>query len=134
MPNRAGSGVGLVKLADISNNGKERQLRDVVGRLIKHGKAANGERRSERRQPLFAPIHVRMTEGNEHWFSAFSTDVSRIGIGMLHAFPVAPGPAIVTMRLQPAEAVRVRVNIIWCRACGESWYISGAKFVDVADF
>lgn len=122
-----------MELAEISNNVNKRQLQDAIERLIRHGKEANGERRSERRYPVFAPIHVRMTAGDEQGFAAFSTDVSKVGIGMLHAFPVEPGPAVVTLRLHPAEVVRLRVDIIWCRACGESWHISGTKFVDVAD-
>ena len=74
------------------------RLPSAIRSLIHEAKRAHGERRRRRRYPYFSPVHVRMCDGEERSFSAFSIDVSRDGIGLLHSFPIAPGPAIVTFR------------------------------------
>ena len=110
-----------------------RKLPSAVRRLIQDAKRTHGERRLRRRYPYFSPVHVRLCEQGEQSFSAFSIDIARDGVGLLHSFPVSPGPAIVTMRPRARDAIRIRVEIIWCNNCGEGWYTSGAEFVELVD-
>jgi hypothetical protein len=46
--------------------------------------------------------------------------------------PVIPGEFTLTISSPTGAAVNVRTEIIWCRPCGEGWYLSGGRFLEMA--
>jgi hypothetical protein len=87
------------------------------------------DRRSEVRYPFFRPLSIRM---DGQCYSVFSREISTSGIGLLHNFELSPGEIEISIPSQRGWMVRVRVRIVWCRACGAGWYISGGDFVGMA--
>ncbi len=46
--------------------------------------------------------------------------------------PLERGEVVVTIRGEEGqEPVALRTQIMWCKDCGEGWYISGGRFIDV---
>jgi hypothetical protein len=86
------------------------------------------DRRTEVRFPFFRPVTLGV-DGRRH--SAFCREISAIGIGLLHDVELAPAEIEVTLKSKRGHSVRMRTRVLWCRPCGEGWYISGGRFVDV---
>jgi hypothetical protein len=42
-----------------------------------------------------------------------------------------PGEVMLTIPSKSCGQARIRACIMWCRPCGEGWYLSGARFLDV---
>lgn len=86
------------------------------------------DRRSDVRYPFFRPVSIQWG-GRRH--AAFSREISAGGIGLLHNFKLTPCDLEITIPTKRGHSVRMRTRILWCRACGEGWCISGGKFLDV---
>jgi hypothetical protein len=84
------------------------------------------DRRSEVRFPLFRPVSLRPGDG--HVYTAFSREISASGVGLIHNFPLEQCETELTIASEQGYSVKVRAKIVWCRACGEGWYVSGAQF------
>ena len=84
------------------------------------------DRRAEARHPFFFPVSISMESSQ---YSAFARDISATGIGLLHAMPLSPGNATVTIP-HDDDHLSIRSEIMWCRPVGEGWYVSGARFID----
>src|SRR4051812_45857397 len=82
-------------------------------------------RRSEARYPFFRPASIQV---DEQQYSAFTREISASGIGLLHNFKLKPGEFQISILSEQEYRVRVEVEILWCRACGEGWHISGGRF------
>jgi hypothetical protein len=108
--------------------GIQSQLQAMVRRLLDEAKDAGSERRTERRVPFFSPISI--TEGPVQ-FSCFSRDISPSGISLLHYTAMELGKVVLTIPSKRYGLIRIRTNILWCRPCGEGWYLSGAHFLEV---
>jgi hypothetical protein len=93
--------------------------------------AARGgsDRRVDPRHAFFTAVTLRPAENSTTLLSAFSREISCVGIGLLHVMPLAAGTQYQIDIL--IEEVRVRKNgrVMWCRPVGEGWYLSGCKFV-----
>lgn len=87
------------------------------------------DRRSEVRCPFFRPVSVHA--GGNH-YSAFSREISALGIGLLHNFELKLGEVEVAIPSKRGHTVRLRTRLMWCRPCGEGWYISGGVFLAIA--
>ncbi|MBI3837730.1 MAG: PilZ domain-containing protein [Planctomycetia bacterium] len=86
------------------------------------------DRRSEVRYPFFRPLSIRV---DGKCYSAFSREICTSGIGLLHNFEPRLGEVEISIPSQRGWLVRVRTRIVWCRPCGEGWYISGGDFIGV---
>jgi hypothetical protein len=86
------------------------------------------DRRAEIRYPFFRAVGLQV-DGQR--VSAFSREISPSGIGLLHNMELPPTEVEVTVPSRRGHSVRMRVRIVWCRPCGEGWYISGGRLVDV---
>lgn len=86
------------------------------------------DRRCEVRHPFFRPVSLAVGPTRH---SAFSREISTGGIGLLHNMELSPGEVEITISSRRGHSVRLRTQIIWCRPCGEGWYISGGQFVNV---
>ena len=108
------------------------QIRQIVERLLNEAESHTGERRSAVRKPYFRPVSLAVQQGDQRRsFSCFSRDISPHGVGLLHNMPLEPGEVALTIQTESGEGVRLSSEIVWCRSCGEGWFISGARFLGV---
>ena len=100
-------------------------LQSRVQLLIEHAKdEAQKEERSLPRYPLFQPVSLRR---GLQCLSAFSRDISEIGIGLLHDMPIG-GEYIIAICDGFGVEYELAGEVLWCRPCGQGWYISGIRF------
>jgi PilZ domain len=113
-------------MVDIAHG--DRRLGNVIYRLIIESQesAACDRRAASPRHPFFRPISVRV---GGRKFSAFSRDISETGIGLLHSFDLPLGKTEIIISSEKGYSVAVLTRIVWCRACGEGWYLSGGEFI-----
>ena len=105
------------------------QIRRTIKRLLDEEKAETGERRANMREPFFGPVTVVVREnGEQRTYSCFSRDISPTGIGLLHNMPLESGKVTLAILRQSGD-VHLRGEIMWCRPCGEGWYLSGVRFL-----
>ncbi len=88
------------------------------------------DRRGEVRYPFFRPISVQVPSGRP--CVAFSREISSVGIGLLHSEQLATGEVELSIPSKKGYSIRVRTKILWCKPCGEGWFISGGQFVGTA--
>lgn len=107
------------------------RLQETVNLLLHEARDGFDERRAEKRQPFFTPIQIAFANDERRQFSCFSRDISATSIGLLHYMAVQPGEVVLTIPSKLCGKVRVRSEIVWCQPCGEGWYMSGARFVEL---
>ena len=56
-----------------------------------------------------------------------------MGIGLLHSVPLPPETVTIRLRGPGGTAMAVQTQILWCKPCGEGWYLSGGQFVQLLD-
>jgi len=81
------------------------------------------------RLPFFHPLVVTIGDGCRQ--SAFSRDLSANSIGLLHNFTLPLEEVGISIATGRGYSVKVRVRILWCRPCGEGWYVSGGTFTSI---
>ncbi len=100
-------------------------LQPRVDRLIEQAKdQAAEDNRGEQRFPLFQPVTLRR---GSQILSAFSRDVSEVGIGLLHDMPIG-GKYTISIQDNAGGQYDLPGVVLWCRPCGQGWYISGVGF------
>lgn len=87
------------------------------------------DRRGAARYPFFRPatLHSEATDLGPH--QAFTRELSKTGVGLLHNVPLEPGPLAVTIHFAPGKSCTFPTEILWLRPCGGGWHLSGGKFV-----
>jgi hypothetical protein len=90
------------------------------------------ERRATPRHPCFAPVSLSPSGNTRQCLSAFSRDVSRDGVGLLHSMQLNRGAIYTVVLKHPAGELRQHAQVMWCRPMGEGWYVSGLRFVKVS--
>ncbi len=106
-------------------------LKKTVRHLLHEAREGANERRAEKRESFFSPVRFSVTGDSRREFSCFSRDISATGIGLLHCMAIEPREIVLTIPSKSFGDVRIRSEIVWCRPCGEGWYLSGARFVEV---
>ncbi len=81
------------------------------------------------RHAFFRSVSLRTSDGRPH--AAFSREISRFGVGLLHDIKLVPGEVECRISCPDGPPTIVPLNIIWCEPCGDGWYISGGEFVGV---
>jgi hypothetical protein len=120
----------MQRITQSTTDVRDDQLLDkVVDVLLKESREGADERRAEYRDPYFVPVRVTFPGGNGRQFSCFSRDVSVAGMGLLHYMELARGEVVLTIPSKSFGDVRIHSEIIWCRPCGEGWYMSGVQFI-----
>ena len=110
---------------------KSGRLQETVVLLLHEAREGFEERRSEKRNPFFSPVQIARAEDGLRHFSCFSRDISPGGISLLHSMPIEPGEVVLTIPSKLCGKVRIRSEVVWCQPCGEGWFISGAKFLEM---
>jgi hypothetical protein len=89
------------------------------------------ERRTEPRQPFARPVRIQTPHGQT--LTAFSKDLSSLGIGVVSEVSVPPG-SIATLEIHcvTGEPVCLRCEARWCDPYGKGWFLVGWKFIGVA--
>ena len=108
-------------------------LQTAVSHLLEEAKRGAGERRFNDREAFFRPVDMAVSEnGYVRKYSCFSRDISPNGIGLLHNMPVNPEQQVIlTIHSPELGPVRVWSEIVWCEPCGEGWYVSGLRFLEI---
>jgi hypothetical protein len=110
----------------------QRQIEQTVLRLLNAARDEEQlERRGEPRYPFFRPVSLLMDGPQRRQFSAFSREISKSGIGLLHNMPLELVETTLAILGPVGEVCRFRTQIVWCRPCGEGWYLSGGRFLDI---
>jgi hypothetical protein len=105
-------------------------LAETVCELLVDAREAAEERRKEKREPFFGPASVVVDEaGERRSYSCFCRDLSPSGIGLLHNMELKTGEIVVKVLRKSGAGVCFRSELLWCRPCGEGWFVSGARFL-----
>jgi hypothetical protein len=103
----------------------------AIYQLVVEAKAElRTEQRSKIRYAFFRPVSIGTDDGHQH--SAFTRDISEAGIGLIHNMDLNDCEVEISIPDDGDYWIRVRTRIVWCKACGEGWYISGGQFVGIA--
>jgi hypothetical protein len=70
------------------------------------------DQRSHRRETFHRPATIVSADGVEHF--AFTRDISRDGLGLVHRQRIPTGPVEIILQLSTGTSVRVNAEIIWC--------------------
>ena len=105
------------------------RMHKAITFLLDDAKVAQDDRRIHGRIAFFQPAYLSMADSDE-LFSVFTRDLSREGLGLLHNMPIEPQIVSLTVRCSNGAIATLKLDIDWCLACGEGWYISGGGFVD----
>lgn len=103
-----------------------------IEQLVNEARVADvgAERRVEQRYTYFRPLSVVFEDDRRvKSVSAFSRDVSLSGIGLLLATPIERTHCTLRVSDHGGTNVEVPAEVMWCRPCGEGWYLAGARFV-----
>lgn len=104
------------------------ELQPRVEKLIDQAKdQAALDSRTEARFPLFQPVSLFR---GTHLLSAFSRDVSESGMGLLHDMPIG-GEYTISVHDATGHQYELTGVVLWCRPCGQGWYISGLRFCKI---
>jgi hypothetical protein len=106
-------------------------LHEIVRVFLSEAREGAAERRADKRESFFQPITLVLEDDPRRRYSCFSRDISATGIGLLHCMALEAGEVVLTIPNKSQGNVRIRSKIVWCRPCGEGWFLSGARFVEV---
>jgi hypothetical protein len=110
---------------------EQRSFEKTVCQLLLQARKGAAERRAQKRASFFSPVRFSQAQDPSRQFTCFSRDISATGIGLLHYMAIEPGEVVLTIPSVLSGDVRIRSEIVWCRPCGDGWYMSGARFVEV---
>jgi hypothetical protein len=80
------------------------------------------------RYSFFRPVTISIAANS---FTAFSREVSEVGIGLMHNMRLSPGEVEVSIPTDQGYSVRIRTDVLWCSPIGDGWFISGGKFISI---
>lgn len=107
------------------------QVEAAIHRLLNEAREHEFlERRSEPRVPFFQPATLTYRYRPEQPISVFTRELSKTGIGLLHAAPLERGEAAIALQTR-GGLVTLRTYILWCQSCGPQWYLSGGQLLGV---
>lgn len=87
------------------------------------------DRRGAARYPFFRPVTLAAETADLGPHQAFTRELSTTGIGLLHNLQLAPGAYTLTVLHVDGRRTSLPTEILWCRSCGEGWYLSGGRFM-----
>jgi hypothetical protein len=104
-------------------------LREQIQELMAQARADDQmDRRGAARYPFFRPASLANDREDLGPHQAFTRELSTTGIGLLHNVPISIGPLKVAIRYGDGQVAALPAEILWCRPCGDGWYVSGGRF------
>jgi hypothetical protein len=82
------------------------------------------------RRSNFARPAMVLLESEQPLF-AWTRDISRNGIGLLHERELPQGKLQIKIDLGDGRCVQIRARLVWCHQTDQKSYISGAEFLTV---
>jgi len=104
------------------------EMLDAMDVLFSEAKSLE-DRRADLRIPFFRPVSIMLPGDEMQRVSAFSRDLSIMGIGLCHREPLEPGDVVLTVPTEHGELLHFDARITWCHPCGEDWYVSGGRLL-----
>lgn len=95
------------------------------------------ERRTDSRLPFQRAVQVIPLSDDENGpqfelkITAYTRDISRNGIGIIHDEPIPGSRVVLKFELLGGETVQLIVDFTWCRYLGDFWYSSGGRLTGV---
>ena len=83
-------------------------------------------RRYHKRFPFWRAVTVNDIDGKS--FAAYSRDISRAGIGLLHRDRITPSRIVLSIPASSGEQIVATADIRRCLPLGQGWYSSGGLF------
>lgn len=83
------------------------------------------DRRGASRYPFFRQVRLEHVDAGPLHCVAFTREISMVSVGLLLSAPLSPGWLTVTIPREQGEPLRLATEIVWCRPCGDGWYLSG---------
>ncbi len=100
-----------------------------VDRCLSEAIAATiADRRDLRRLPFFRPITISCGSEQRDSVPGFCRDVSRGGMGLLHAQPLEVDSSITVGLPRGSRHLQLASTLKWCSEVGEGLYYSGCSF------
>jgi hypothetical protein len=99
---------------------------EVIRNFFETESADGLEMRDHPRQRFVRPARI-IAEREAH--KAFTYNISRDGVGLMHKSAILTGPADIEIELRTGTVVRVIAEVLWCRHHGDH-YLSGAWFLE----
>lgn len=116
-------------MSSLQPDKKHANLTDEELEVLLAAAQGNTDRRVDPRHAFFTTVSLRAAADTTKLISAFSREISRSGIGLLHAAQIYPREFYeVDIRIVDIQ-VRRNAQVIWCRPVGGEWYLSGCRFV-----
>ena len=85
--------------------------------------------RATGRFAFFTPVTLQRVNEPASNLSAFTRDLSRGGVGLLHNYPIERGLVSEVLFRSRDVDIRKPAEAAWCRPAGEGWYLSGWRFL-----
>jgi hypothetical protein len=117
----------VIRITGVPEPSLEDQLRELMAEARADDQL---DRRGAARYPFFRPVRLEKDGDNEGDCVAFTRELSLASIGLLHNVPLSPGNITVAIARPQGEALCLSTEIVWCRPCGEGWYLSGGLLRD----
>ena len=100
-------------------------LEDQLRELMAEARADDQfDRRGAARYPFFRQVHIESESGRLDCV-AFTRELSRVSIGLLQNVSLPPGWVTLIIPRPRGNPLYLATEILWCRPCGEGWYLSG---------
>ncbi len=109
--------------------GRERFEEQINELMVQARSDDQMDRRGAARYPFFRPVTLTPAGGDLGPHHAFTRELSTTGVGLLHSVRLTPGVFTVSVLLDDGRRTSLPTELLWCRPCGEGWYLSGGKFL-----
>jgi hypothetical protein len=116
--------------AEVHNTQMMQAIASALGPLLEEAQeGADKEDRSTARHPFFHTVTVILKDGTR--CTAYSRDLSEIGIGLMHSAHLPLDDAEIRISTGMGYTVNAQIRIVWCRPSERGFHVSGCEFVSV---
>ena len=112
----------------VSGPNRTRQLLESLRKA--ESDAVGRERRAAQRTPFVRPVVIRLGREQQEEIQATSSNLSQMGISLIHDAPLQPGRSgVLTIHRLHGSPTRVRAEVRWCEPFCGKWIVSGWRFI-----
>jgi hypothetical protein len=100
----------------------------IAESCLQEALAEETERRNTRRKPFFRRAEITLASEPTAAAAAYSRDISRQGIGLLHAVPLESGDEFTLSIPLIGRNLSLQCRTDWCEPLVDGWYCSGNDY------